>query len=387
MLKKHYATIAQRFSYAKFISLILIVFFILFAFNFYRDDITVENFRYMIKYLDFEAPDSSVSISNTSISFDGDTMEQIVLYRNDIAVVKKSGVELYDLAGQKIFTSEFTMTSPTAVCGDKYMMIFDLGGNHVAVFNTFSKIWEETFDRPITDATINDKGQFCIVTSEKGYTSAVYMYNPDFERVYRWLSGDKYIIDVSMSSNQADKFIISALRAKNGFFESELILLSNKSDQKLASLSLSDQMAIEVSDFSDSATLLTDKSLVFFDPQNLEIKNSVSFPRDMLQDFVFNDNYSVLVQTKKVIGSKNSMTVYYADGKPLTTFFSEGQIIDVCLSDDYLYQLVSGELSIYNLKSLSKEVLTVDKSFDRLICDDSIVILANNNQAVTVKGE
>lgn len=384
--KRRYTEIARRFTYAKFILLIFIVLFVLFAFYFYRDDITIENFRYMIKYLDFEAPEATASIGEANVTFDGDTAVEIMLYRNDIAVLKRTGLELYDLAGQKIFSSDYTMSSPRAVCGDKYMLIFDIGGNYASVYNTFSKIWETEFDYPIIDAAINDKGEFCIVTSEKGYTSAVYMYNSDFERTYRWLSGDKYVIDVSMSQSDNDKFIISALRAQDGFYTSEMILLSNKSEERLASCSLYDQMALEVSDFSNTVTLLTDKSISFFNAETLEKTSSATFSRDSLQDFLFNEKYSVLVLSKKIIGSENDIYVYTSDGTYINTFSMEGHIIDVCVTENNMYVLVSGKLIVYDLDTFEKNVLEVDKRYDKLISNQAAVIIASANDAVTVKG-
>lgn len=386
-LRQHYSEIARKFTYAKFISLFILVLFVLFAFHFYREDITIENFRYMIKYLDFEAPSSTASVGTSVISFDGETAVGLVLFRNDIAVLGRTGLDMYDIAGQKIFSSEYTMNSPTAVCGNKYMLVFDIGGTYAAVFNAFSKIWEVSFEYPILDAAVNDRGDFCIVTSEKGYTSAVYVYNSDFEQIYRWRSGDKYVIDVAMSAKENDKFILSTLRAENGFYTGEILLLSSDADERIASTSLYDQMIMEVSDFTDTVTVLSDKSLTFFNAQTLEKQSSFSFSRDSLQNFKYNEKYSVLVLSKKIIGSENEIVVYSSGGEHINTFSSRGHITDICLAGDSMYLLSSGELTIYNLETFEKNVLEVDKHYDRIISDDSTVIMASSNDAVTIKGE
>ncbi len=385
--QRQYSKIARYFTYAKFISLILTVLFVLFAFNFYRDDITIENFRYMIKYMDFEAPDSSATLGKTSISFDGNSAAGLALYRNSIAVLKRTGLELYDPAGQKIFSSQYTMTSPTAISSNKYMLVYDTGGYSAAVFNSFSKVWETTFEYPIVDAEINDRGDFLIVTSEKGYTSAVYVYNSDFKQVYRWLSGDKYVIDAALSTDEQDKFIISTLRAQDGLYLSEMILLSTKSEERIASFLLYDQMALEISDFSDTATLLTDNAMTFIDCKSMEKLSSVSFARDSLQHFCHNEKYSVLVLSKKIIGSENEIAVYSADGKHINTFYSQGHINDVCISDDYLYQLTSGQLTVYNLDTFETDTIEVDKRYSSLLSGQSTVLMAGTDNAVTLKGE
>jgi len=384
-LKNHYNKISRYFTYAKFITLIVLVFFLLFAFQFYRDDITIENFRYMIKYLDFAAPENSAAVSNTTINFGGDADSVLTLYRNDLAVVKRMGLDLFDLEGQKIFSSEHTMSSPSVACGNKFMLVFDLGGTHISLYNTFSKIWETDCSYPIIDATINDEGEFCIATSEKGYTSVVYVYNSNFEPVYSWRSGDKYITDVSMSSN--GNFVISTIRAQDGFYISEATLLSVNKSEIIASVTLYDQIIMEVSGFEKFITILTDKAITFFDASDMKELTSVHFSRDSLHDFVSNDNYSALVLSKKIIGSENEISVYRRDGTHVSTFASQGHIIDVCLTSNSLYKLSSGSLTIYNLETLEEKTLTVDKRFDELISDNNTVILANASEAVTIEGE
>lgn len=385
--KRHrYTKIARCFTYAKLATLLISVLFVLFAFYFYREDITVENFRYMIKYLDFQSP-SSDTVNGSSVTFESELSDGMVLYKNDIAIFKKTGLDLYDLSGQKIFSSSYTMTSPNAVSGKKYLLVYDVGGTYAAIFNTFSKIWEATFENPIIDAAINDNGDFCIVTSEKGYRSAVYMFNSDFKKTYRWLSGEKYAIDVSMSRKKDNDFIVSAILASGGFYQSEIIRLSESSDTVIASASLYDELSLETADFSEKVAVLTDKKLSFFNSNTLESVSSFNFSRDSLSDFVYNDKYYALVLSRKIIGSENEITVFSADGENLHTFSSQGHILDICISDNKLYQLRSGALTVYDLKTYEQEILETDKKYDRLISDDSTVIIACSSDAIAIKGD
>ncbi|MBQ9941336.1 MAG: hypothetical protein IJO74_07350 [Clostridia bacterium] len=382
-MKRHYNRIARGFAYAKFLTLISAVIFTLFAFNLYRNDITIENFRYMIKYLDFKSAESD-TVTGTSIVFDSEASTGMLLYRSDVAVLKKNGLELYDLSGQKIFSSSFTMTSPHAVCGDKYLLVFDVGGTYAAVFNTFSKIWETNFEYPIIDASINDQGDFCILTSKKGYKSALYHYNSNFKMTYAWMSGDKYAVDVSMSSKNRDKFILTAIHANDGFFQSDIILLSTESDNAIASVSLYDELVLELSGFKENITVLTDKRILFYNTENLELISWSEFSRDSLSDFVFNQNYSVPIFSKKIIGSENDLAVFSSNGENIHSFNSQEHILDMCISDNKLYQLSSGRLTVFNLDTFEKEVLETDKKYDRLISDDYTVLIACANDAVAV---
>ena len=384
--KKHYLRIARYFTYAKLLTLLAAVIFVLFAFYFYREDITVENFRSMIKYLDFQSPESD-TVNGSSVSFESELSDGMVLYKNDIAMLKKTGLDLYDLSGQKVFSSSYTMTSPNAVSGKKYLLVYDVGGTYAAVFNTFSKIWETNFENPIIDAAINDNGDFCIITSEKGYRSAVYMFNSDFKKTYRWLSGEKYAVDVSMSKKKSDDFIVSAIRASGGFYQSDIIRLSESSDVIIASTSMYDELVLETANFAENVAVLTDKKLSFFNADTLESVSSFEFSRDSLSDFVYNEKYYVLALSKKIIGSENDINIFSEDGENLHSFSSRGLILDICISDDKLYQLCSGELTVYDLKTYETEVLETDKKYDRLISDDSTVIIACSSDAIAIKGE
>ena len=91
--------------------------------------------------------------------------------------------------------------------------------------------------------------------------------------------------------------------------------------------------------------------------------------------------------SKKIIGSENDLILYSSEGDSLHTFSSQGHILDICISSDKLYQLCSGELTVYDLKTYEKEVLETDKRYDRLISDDSTVIIACSSDAFVIKGE
>lgn len=50
----YYETIARRISFAKYALILLSVCFAAFAFTFYGDELTIENFRYMLKFVSFD---------------------------------------------------------------------------------------------------------------------------------------------------------------------------------------------------------------------------------------------------------------------------------------------------------------------------------------------
>jgi len=163
----------KKFRLFKFLSILVLVLFLLGGFLLFENEITIENLRYMVKYLDFS---SSGAFSEESvIYYNADNGNDFQVFRGDLALINPNGVTLFDRRGSAVMTDSFNMSKPTSVCGDKYLAIYDLGGHNVRVYNSFSLLFEESFRYPVQAVSVNSDGAFCVVTSEKNYRSAVFV--------------------------------------------------------------------------------------------------------------------------------------------------------------------------------------------------------------------
>ncbi|MBR2615260.1 MAG: hypothetical protein IKC69_01110, partial [Clostridia bacterium] len=266
--------LARRFKLCKLIALSVLVVFLLSGLILFKNDITIENLRYLIKYLDFST--GGEFNEETRIHYNSDSENQFLVFRGDFALVNDGGVTLYDRRGSAVMTDSFHMTSPIAVCGERYLAVYDLGGYQVRLYNSFSLLFEKSFDYPVQSVSVNSDGSFCVATSEKSFHAAVYVYNRDFEEVRRWSSADKFVTEVHLSDR--DVLTLSTVRAEEGSLVGEILSFKLGETEPLSSYTYLDQMPLSFSVDGENVLLLTDENIMNIE-KGKEVRKE-TFPDD-----------------------------------------------------------------------------------------------------------
>ena len=235
--EKKLRRLSRSFRFYKYAAIVLFLIFTLGGLFVFKDDITAENIRYLIKYLDFNNIDTTSGES--SVTFDSvQGSNKASLYKNDLVLSNPNGVDVFDLYSGRIFSDTFVMNRPSLSVSRRSFLVTDLGGKEARLYNSFSCLWKKSFDYPIFCSDASDSGKFVIATSEKNYHSAVYVYDSAYSTVFKWLSADKYVGDVALSDSDDPSVSIAALRADNGDLVCELILFDSGSGEMISSNSL-----------------------------------------------------------------------------------------------------------------------------------------------------
>ena len=204
---EYYFSLSQRFKLAKYVVFLSLILFIVFMVTGYGEEITVENLRYLLKYMDTQQ--GSVSENYTDFRYDVVDGADFHLYKGDLVVSGTDGFDIYDINGKHILNAKYEYLNPTLLVSEQYILVYDLGGNSFSLYNSFGLLYEETLNYPIGCASIGDTGNFLIVTRAKEYRSVVYCYNKDFKRIYSWHSSDKYVLSATMDP-LGPQFVIAA---------------------------------------------------------------------------------------------------------------------------------------------------------------------------------
>ena len=193
----------------------------------YSSEINVENFRYILKDMNLKIPTGIEEYGD--IYYVADIEQSFAVYRDDFVCVGRSSLEVVDMTGRQVQSTELKYINPRLVTGGKYMLVYDLSNTHYGIFNTFSELHGEALEYPISDADINDEGYYLIVTRDTEYKTAVYVYNKEMKRVYTYQSNERYIYDAHLENDGS--FTLYAADAENGSFRSEIIKGNIRSDQ------------------------------------------------------------------------------------------------------------------------------------------------------------
>lgn len=348
-----YVRTAKKIKLFRYFVLVFLVLFLLAVLSTFKDEITVENFRYLIKYIDVKPPD--IGLGAKQIVFDLNSSMQTGVFKDDLVVLSKTALKLYDSSGRSVFSDNVSMSNPAFAVSGRYIIVYDIGAKYLAVYNVFSKLWEQTFEYPIYDVDVNENGAFCVATAAKGYHSAVYVYNNNFKKVYIWRSADKYVVDTAMHPTDNTKLAIACLKAVDGDFTSELISLSTKSDSVTGIREYPGEMSIQVDITEKNQYIyLTDRSLKFIDNES-GAATEYAFVSQSLKNFVVTERYITLALNENLIGNTYTVAVFDPGGAELFKTAVESNITDIDAADDGVYIL-----SVENLYKIAPGQQTVE---------------------------
>jgi len=368
---------ARKFHLYKWIALFVLVAVLIGGLIVFENDITVENLRYLIKYLDFSSF-SSYS-EEVQIHYHADPSNRFYVFRGDLARINQSGVTLYDRRGTAVMTDSYKMTNPVAVCGEKYLLVYDLGGNQLRMYSSFSFLYEKTYDYPLQSVDMNASGDFCVVTAQRSYHSAVFVYNDDFEEIHRYVTADRFAVNASISDN--DRLLVSTIFVNQGNLMTELLELKVGEKEPVSVFSLVEQMPVLHSAQKKDTLLLTDQSLICVEGGK-EV-HSATLPEEGLKMVSFGEKYCALVQDELSVGINYRIRIFDRQARELYSHRLSVQIRDVEILDDRVYVLTHTNLLVISLAGevSVQEYTLVDDPTDLGVLSEDVVILCSDSLA------
>ena len=372
---KYYESVAIAFRYAKFIVLFFTIIFLMVIMSFYRDEISVDNFQYMIKYI---SNDDDTLITTKRINYPTSDSKALDLFAGDFASAGSGGITLYDTNGNTVLSIDAVMSEPVFSTGKKFALCYDLSGYNYVIFNTFSKLYQEELDFPISAGVIDNKGNFAILTKDKEYKTVINVHDSDFDiisRVYK----DAFTFDLDINDTA---LIYSSARALDSRFITEVSYLKHKSSEETVVATLYDEFPIRTKFSLDNFYVLTDKSLYFFDSADLSQTATYSFMSRTPKGIVSSDRYVMIYFEKNMIASENEIKMYTNDGRHLFTCPVSGKISSVDINEEYAIIHTSDTIYRIDISANKIEAAKVDSGADKaLLQSDSSALVCYKNYA------
>jgi len=383
-LSKYYSRAANFVKLTRFAVILVFIFFLLSCILVFRDDITLDNVQYLMKYADFY--DSSLAADNAEISISADSESHMLTIRDNLAVVSRSGIGLYEFSGHKLFNYAFSYSSPAAVHDDRNILVYDIKGTGLSIFNSFSRIFTQEYPYGVKTACINPAG-FAVVTGESSYRSVAIAYNGKYEEIFRWECADRYITSIDLSED-ASKLLCSAVNSSDGVYDTQVVIYDTHSGKVLFEKSITDELALKVS-FSkddDSIFVLTD-SMMYFLNSSLEEKSSYKYNQSKCEDFFVNDEMIVITESNNLSGNSMEIIGFDYSGNKLFSENADSKVTDVSIGKEHIFALSPQCVYVYSINenmslSLKDKILT-NTNYTYILSDSSErFVLANTKKAV-----
>lgn len=267
----------------------------------------------------------------------------------------KDGVVLVDENGKEVFNAGYNMKAPiTDSCG-KYLVIGDLGGDSVSLFDKSGKLCSVHSTFPIVNVRTSGIGVFMVISEdeEKTYTNFYYKDGKELAESQHPLVKKRFPVafELSYSGLQAaigfigyDKTELTSTLAILGFDQ----VGETKPNNVIFSYELGDEKPV-ILEYNSSGQLLlvTEKSFQVFLPDNKKPKavqvNFETRPSSVL----YNDKYIVCIAEED---EAKLIRFYDYNGKLIQSLNLLIDYQQVLLNEDLLLMGKENELIAYDVK-------------------------------------
>ncbi len=365
----------KKFRLYKFLTISLLVLFLLGGAILFENDITVENLRYLIKYFDFS---SSGAFSEESvIYYNADSGNEFYVFRGDLALVNPGGITLFDRRGSAVMTDSFNMSQPTCVLSDKYLAVYDLGGHQVRIYNSFALLYENSFPYTVQSVSINSDGAFSVVTAEKNYRSAVFVFDREFKQVYKWLSSDKYATGATFSDRNI--LTVSTVHSEGGELVSDLIELKLGNNKPVSNFVMKSELPLSHMNDRTGTVLMTDRSIKFIKKGKEEA--SKSFAEGSLKKFVFGEKYCAVLQDELSVGVNYKLSIFNRKGEEIISQQFSVSVLDIEIYRDTVFVLTHTELYVIKNGEETRKIPVEGEFTDLGVLSKDCLILCGETEA------
>lgn len=384
-VESHYTKLARRTAFIRYSCLALVAAFAVYSFSFHSDELTLANFRYMLKFVNLG--DEADAPTGSLIAFDGSSGNRGLIYKGDLAVLNESGLSITGWDGEILHKASFSFDHPKMVENGINLFCYDIGGKDIRIFNSYSQVWspETPFEYPIYWLSASKSGGFAVVSSAKSYRSAVYVYDSAFRLVYSRLFGDKYV-DFTALSDNGKEFITAAHYSENGDLVTIVSRFGTDSEQVLFSEKFIGEIPLGIYYTNSGYCLMTSDALRFYNSDDT-VSATVSFEnRKLLSGKVFGERALVLYGLEGLSGGTEAI-IYRSDGSIEFSKQFGTSLSDSLLCGNTLYTISPGRLSVFEPGTEKEEVYSVPTAYSSLTPDGDRLILLSENQAEYFYGD
>lgn len=346
-----YQRVALRLRLARYIAIFVFVFFTLFLFMLFREDMTLNHFRYLLRNFDYSS--HSDASSGKTIYYDGEEGCTVGFVAGGFACLTDTRVFVTDPSSGVTFSEYHGYKAPRAVFSEKYMAVYDRAGSEVLVYNAFAQLESFTYNGTVLSCALADDGTLAVAVQEDtSHYSTVYIYNDSFEEVNK-LSKYKYVTTLAFTEDGDYLALGSIYAGKNGVSDSELLLLKVGKKEASAVETLVGENLWQVSFFeNEDFALLTDKALLIYDDEGTFLKKQPYGARAPHGSFWGKEG--VLLLFADADSRKETLSVYSDKGELLVSLALNGRVSSMA-EDENAYYLVTET----SLLTLDKKTLTL----------------------------
>ena len=368
------AKVSYRFAYLKRIFYVLFV-LVLIAFVL-SGNISYNKIYYLTK--DITLASDYVNSKHDTVTYNVGNSQSFVPYRSGIAVASRERLSLFSAGGRELFASTHSYANPTLASGNKYVLLYDVGGKQFSLYNSFSKIRETSLDYTIYGACIANNGSFAIITRSEKYEQVVSVYTQNENRYdYNFSSGRVVAVSLSKSGNQLAVVLVfsdvSGLRS-----ELRLYKVGEGASHK-ANITFAG-IPFDVRFFDNGNVVTLGAKGVNVYNGNLSLVGEYLTEKEIYAYDIGEDNIAIVHATENA--AQTQAVILNKRGRAEKKITFEERVMDVLLYRGYLYTQTLGGFVRTNISlNKSTKIGIVANDFKMISADRDTLIVCNSSYA------
>lgn len=338
---EYYRKAARVLHTLRYITLLLLVLLVIIGFAAYKRELTLENFRYIMRYADFDT--GTDYFSSNQISFTVPENTKFGYMKGDLALLSSKYFSTYDFTGSVLVEEKLSYLNPCLKTSEKYALAYDVGGIGLSVYNSYSCIYSDEFEYGIKDAAIKSDGSFAVATSGKYLSSRLVVFGSDLKEKFTWETRDKELVCLSLPEGASTVNFVT-LKVSGGDFVFTLHSYDLKSDMPVFTKDYYGEFPLKIYSDEKNICVLTDTSLHFVSTDGVE-NATYTHGKETLTSFYESGDYIALTYAKSI--SKNStLRLFTKSGTEISSDNFENNIISFSAYGKNIYALEKGKLHI-----------------------------------------
>jgi len=314
------------------------------------------------------------------IRFDVYSDSVFACFDGGIAVASGPGMQLVDAGGETVDTETVILQDPAVMAGNKKAVVWSTGSKDFYVLGIKDGIQKYKTDENVINISINREDWIALCAEEEGYRGAVTVYNSKLKSVYKWYSGEGYLIDAALSE-LSDKMAALTITSSG----SKISCFNMSGQEERGSYISENTLLYDLAYLSTNRICALGENAAVFLSDRAEFISSYSFSDGYLKDYSMDgSDFLSLVIGKYKTGSAASIITLSPDGSVLGSIDIKREVQSISACGKYLAVLYDDELVIYrsDLSELKRvpEVTNVRQVVMR--ADGSVVMLTNSGAVV-----
>ena len=321
----YYYRIYRKLRLLRYICVLLAALFVMSVPMVYSDQITTDNFKYLMKYINLQLSEDAEEYA--PFSYEPSQHMDFSIYSEDIVICTETSVVFYDKLGNESLRVTYgPYKNPTMLISDEYVLVYDRGGNEYVI------------------CALDNSGRYAVLTSNQNYTSEICVFNRNFKQTNR-IQRDLYVSDLFFTDDEGG-FGYTAFSTDVTGAQSGEICLYDLQSKKLADVKESAIPLKAVVSQQTVRVLYTDR-IVWYDQKGAEQKSYVF--SDTPGAYCFVDNGIYIQFTDQSTGSAGYTEFIPDDDAPPIRIPSTDSVLSICCYEDRCYLIGSRSIMMADL--------------------------------------